>query len=82
MEGLIEGRIVHVRRANATHCIPAVVVRVWPSDDGKANLRLFYDGSNDSAAGSLVPQNDWATSVPYSEQPGVGVDTWHWPERA
>lgn len=86
MAGLTEGRLVHVFLARLTHCVPALVVRVWrdgegnPPANGTANLRLFFDGSNDDTVQG--GEDSWMTSVLYAEATSKTDRTWHWPERA
>lgn len=80
VEGLTEGRIVHYvlpDGRNPGEHRPAIVVKVWPSSNGSANLMVFVDGTNDYADYSGAV---WATSVPFSEEPQPR--TWHWIERA
>lgn len=88
MEGLIEGRIVHYVLSNGEHR-PAIVVRNWsnpflPGSDGRVNLIVFADGTNDSGAvsGNVSDQGlFWATSAHYDPE-GTKHHTWHWIERA
>jgi hypothetical protein len=58
---------------NNTSPLPAIIVNAWEGNEiyqgeGKVNLKVFTDG----------PTDEWATSVPYSEEKTPG--TWHWPE--
>ncbi len=71
------GRIVHLKLDSITHCIPAMIVRVWSGTT--CNLRLFPDGSSDpkSFGSNDHLANDWQTSV----VEGDANNTWHWPER-
>jgi hypothetical protein len=84
VEGLTAGRIVHYVLSvgpNAGEHVPAIVVRAWPGNGGRANLQVFYDGTNDYPdAASDGAHIIWAPSTPYSEEPEPG--TWHWIERA
>lgn len=88
MEGLTEGRIVHYVLSNGQHR-PAIVVRDWsnpalPGSDGRVNLMVFVDGTNDSGAvsGKACEQGlFWATSAHY-DPAGTEHHTWHWPEKA
>lgn len=76
------GRIVHyvlpyVFKKTPNVVRPAIIVRVWPGDEGVVQLQVFTDGSNDGAecaAGVL-----WQTSIKYDEAGEPG--TWHWPPR-
>lgn len=74
MEKPSTGRIVHFVMPDGA-CRPAVVVRVW--EEGRCNLQVFTDGSNDGAGHESGIK--WATSVSYSEE--AKPSTWHWPER-
>jgi hypothetical protein len=68
---------------------PARVVRVW--EEGKVNLVVDVDGSNDS--GLILPQERsqsgerttlavWRTSVmPAVDQDKPQANTWRWPPR-
>lgn len=78
MEGLTEGRIVHIKLKGVDHCIPAIVVRVWPSDQGTCNVRAFFDGTNDHPTPTYF--DGWITSITFGE-PAENY-RWHWPERA
>lgn len=63
------GHIAHVgNHAEAGQVYPAIVVRVFDSTVGTANLQVALDG-NDTY---------WATSISEGEGPG----TWAWPPRA
>lgn len=66
------GRIVHYILDDGQHR-PAIIVRVW--EDGRVQLQVFTDGSNDGApfASGIV----WRTSV----HEGTESGSWHWPER-
>ena len=84
-----EGRIVHVRKPEVSHCIPAIIVRTW---GGSAiNVLLFPDGSNDGYTpaaqdpkhGSLYGL-PWMTSVPHESTvppASTTASSWHFPER-
>lgn len=79
MEGLTEGRMVHVvlpDGPSAGQHRPAVIVKVWSQDAGTSNLQVFVDGSNDGFDENVV----WMTSRVYSEEKLPG--TWHWIEKA
>lgn len=87
MEGLTEGRIVHYVLPDGPHAgehRPAIVVKVWRSNDGTppangySNLVVFMDGTNDGAqfGGCL----HWATSVEHDAD--RRMRTWHWIEKA
>jgi len=79
MEGLIEGRIVHVVMYDVSEHRPAVIVRVWNQETGCCNLQVFTDGSNDGIdhkSGIF-----WATSYIY-DPTGNKSSTWHWIERS
>lgn len=88
MESLIEGRIVHYVLQNGQHR-PAIVVRNWsdpalPGSDGRVNLIVFADGTNDAGAvgGAYSSQGlFWATSAHY-DPVGDKHHTWHWIELA
>lgn len=88
MEGLTEGRIVHYVLSNGQHR-PAIVVRNWsnpdiPSSEGRVNLIVFADGSNDKGtiSGNVSEQGlFWATSAHY-DPAGNKHHTWHWIEKA
>jgi hypothetical protein len=88
MGGLIEGRIVHYVLSNGQHR-PAIVVRNWSDPDmlgseGRVNLIVFADGSNDRGAISGTASEQglfWATSAHY-DQEGEKHHTWHWIEKA
>lgn len=68
---------------------PARVVRVW--EDGKVNLVVDIDGSNDfgligpherSLSGDRTPLSVWRTSVmPATDQDKPQPNTWRWPPR-
>lgn len=57
---------------NGADVSPAVIVRTWEDvptyENSEVNLKVLADGPNDQ----------WETSVPYSEDKKAG--TWHWPE--
>lgn len=88
MDGLIEGRIVHYVLSNGQHR-PAIVVRNWsdpalPGSDGRVNLIVFSDGTNDKGAVSGNASDQglfWATSAHYDPE-GTKHHTWHWIEHA
>lgn len=88
MEGLTEGRIVHYVLSNGQHR-PAIVVRNWsdpalPGSDGRVNLIVFADGTNDAGvvSGNVSDQGlFWATSAHYDPE-GTKHHTWHWIEKA
>lgn len=96
LKGLTEGRIVHyVYDDKNVDCLeplahrPAMVVRVcphvwgYPPEEGRVNLQVFTDGSNDwrkSHPLEAFKGTYWATSVPYSAEPKP--HTWHWIEPA
>jgi hypothetical protein len=85
-----EGRIVHVYKRDAGHCIPAIVVRAFGGT--AVNVLLFPDGTNDGYQPAVIdPQHGaryalpWATSVPADESENRAANfevSWHWPERA
>jgi hypothetical protein len=52
--------------------VPAVVVRVWGPE--MVNLRVLFDGYNDIP--SYKPEDDWKTSVHFSEE--EKPYSWHW----
>jgi hypothetical protein len=87
MQGLTEGRIVHYVLSNGQHR-PAIVVRNWsdpalPGSDGRVNLTVFADGSNDAGVvggSSSVQGLFWATSVHHDPE-GTKHHTWHWIEQ-
>jgi hypothetical protein len=45
---------------NKSTRLPGVVVAVFPSEDGKVNLKVFGDG----------PEDFWVTSIPHGEKAG------------
>lgn len=88
MDGLTEGRIVHFVLPNGEHR-PAMVVRVFRQDDkapadGKCNLQVFLDGTNDTRTlvepGMVSGFTLWATSKICD--PSGAPGTWHWIEKA
>jgi hypothetical protein len=82
MEGLIEGRIVHVVMTETEQGIkhrPAIIVKVWNQETGCCNLQVFPDGSNDGP--SYGAGIFWATSYVYDPN-GDKPCTWHWIEKA
>jgi hypothetical protein len=85
VENTTEGRIIHVRKPDVSHCIPAIVVRTWGR---AANVLLFPDGSNDGyTAVSQDPRHGavyalpWMTSVHHESDAPETSASWHWPER-
>lgn len=87
MDGVTEGRIVHYVIREGEHR-PAIIVNAWANNseyqkDGRVNLTVFTDWSNDMKTSTGIPLQSgdmWATSVPNDEKtkaPG----TWHWIER-
>lgn len=88
MEGVTEGRIVHYvlpesKRFGKGQHRPAIIVNAHGRElvDGKANLIVFLDGTNDfdldvNGVPALIM---WADSANYSDDYESG--TWHWPER-
>jgi hypothetical protein len=75
MDGLVTGRIVHYDGGDGAQntCRAAVIVQIWDTVDGMANLFVFPDG--------LQEQGGVKTSVAFGV-PVVRNPTWHWPERA
>lgn len=88
MEGMTEGRIVHVvveKTTTSEKHRPAIVVNSFSGSD-RVNLLVFLDGTNDGAVGvasrPLGPDCvRWATSVPFDDTTKE-LGTWHWIERA
>jgi hypothetical protein len=83
------GRIVHFVAApvasfvnqNGTPapCRPGIVVQVWPSENGMANLQVFNDGSNDRGyTAPEGPLQSWRTSIVFDAE--AKANTWHWPQ--
>lgn len=79
MDGVVEGRIVHFVMDHGPYVgqhRAAMIVRVWNTATGMANLTVFPDWDNDHVPEGL----SWQPSVPYSED--HEPRTWHWIERA
>ena len=81
-----EGRIIHVRKPDVSHCIPAIVVRNFGGS--AVNVLLFPDGSNDGYAPAAAdPRHGavyalpWMTSVALEGTTDKANPSWHWPER-
>lgn len=91
-KGLIEGRIVHyvlARGPKTGEHRPAIVVKVWRTEDGKpqpdgcCQLTVFTDWTNDKPVELMTdsaPSTAWGQFVVYSETPAP--HTWHWIEWA
>ena len=89
MEGLTEGRIVHVV-LDQGHSLgahrPGIVVNVFrdaegkPEGNGICNIQVFTDSDKDGRFNDALPPVLWMTSVLYSEKKEPG--TWHWIEPA
>lgn len=87
MDGLIEGRIVHVRlpdtRVVGERHRPAIITRVVHKEAGIVNLQVFLDADDperkDSELGLLA---NTACLVNVAHTTGDEVDCWHWIERA
>jgi len=65
----VDKRVLHNNNAEES---PAVIVRTWENssyENSEVNLKVLADGPND----------EWVTSVPYSETNEPG--TWHWPAK-
>ena len=81
MEGLIEGRIVHVVMTETEQGIkhrPAIIVKVWNQGNGSCNLQVFPDGTND---GKVYERGIfWACSYVFDPK-GDKPCTWHWIEQ-
>lgn len=88
------GRVVHYVLAKGV-VRPAIIVQVWPSEQGYVNMQVFTDGPNDDrhlldgerseyspATNRTAPPASviHRTSVAHDEDGAVG--TWHWPARA
>lgn len=71
MDGLTNGRIVHVNDAVAK-CQAGIVTKVH-SDDGLINAGGYREGG--------TPVQGGFTSVPHDESQELQY-SWHWPERA
>lgn len=91
MDGLTEGRIVHVVMSETRHC-PAIVTHVWDKETGYINLQVILDGTNEASFikdeyPNVRPTRDemdrgmmWLTSLNF-EAEGKTPRTWHFPER-
>lgn len=79
MDGLTEGRIIHVVLSNGKHR-PAIIVGVINKEAGMINATIFTDWRNDFADGSGASGLFWATTISYSD--AHEPNTWHWIEKA
>jgi hypothetical protein len=86
MEGLIEGRIVHVVLPSGPQKgeqRPAIIVKVWPDEYGPGipgvNVQVFSDSDGPSSNDGL-PAVSWHTSLKYDES-AKELGSWHWIER-
>jgi len=78
MQGVTEGKMVHVVLENGEHR-PAVIVKVWSEETGCSNLQMFTDSPPEANLNDCLPQVKWLTSFVYSEEPIL--NTWHWMEK-
>lgn len=75
MDGLTEGRIVHLSLGNLQgDCRAAIVTRVLDKQQGTVELTVFWTTSDQY---NNLPET---TYVRYDENKGYG--TWHWIEKA
>ena len=80
MQGVTEGRIVHYFEEHGGPRA-AIIVRAWDDaggTQGRVNLQVFADGTNDGGA-----LTRWNTSVPHkSGRTDADKSYWDWPPKA
>ncbi len=82
MQGVTEGRIVHVVLADGATHRPAIITNAWGNgggEKGTVNVTIFTDWANDKEQFGSGEALAWGTSIPYSET--KEANTWHWPEK-
>lgn len=79
MEGLTEGRVVHLVLPDGAH-VPAEVVLVHNRKSGMVNLMATAD--SEARIAEFGGTHKFFGSVVYDGEGSRAVRTWHWVERA